>query len=113
MKATFLSTEVLQKYNRVVDKLKVEMKRTSIDDYMWCLKSWKKDGKAIVKLYYGERNTLYGNSTRDHSKTTIVNLFTNFSKKHLMSRSTIVDEKHLITIPIPSHNHQTNDLDSS
>ncbi|CAK9231451.1 unnamed protein product [Sphagnum troendelagicum] len=68
MKATFLSIEVLQKYNRVVDKLKVEMKKTSIDDHMWCFWSWKKDGKTIVKLYYGECNTLYGNSTGDHSK---------------------------------------------
>ncbi|CAK9276077.1 unnamed protein product [Sphagnum jensenii] len=71
MKATFLSIEVLQKYNRVVDKLKVEMKKTSIDNHMWCLKSWQKDGKTIVKLYYGERNTLYGNLTRDHSKPMI------------------------------------------
>jgi hypothetical protein len=85
MKATFLSTKVLQKYNRVVDKLKVGMKRTSIDDHMWCLKSWKKDGKAIMKLYYGECNKPYGNSTGDRNKTTIVNLFTNFSKKHLVS----------------------------
>jgi hypothetical protein len=82
MKATFLSTDVLEKYNRAVDKLKVEMKRSSIDDHMWCLSSWEKDGNAIVKLYYGECNKLYGNSTGDHSKITIVNLFANFSKKH-------------------------------
>jgi hypothetical protein len=85
MTATFLSTKVLEKYNRDVDKLKVEMKRTNTDDRMWCLKSWEKDGKAIVKLYYGECNKLYGNSTGDHSKTTIVNMFANFSKKHLVS----------------------------
>ncbi|CAM6010625.1 unnamed protein product [Sphagnum balticum] len=69
MKATFLLTEVLEKYNRTIDKFKVEMKRTNIDDHMWCLKSWEKDGKAIVKLYYGECNKLNGNSIGDHSKS--------------------------------------------
>jgi hypothetical protein len=85
MKATFLSTEVLRKSNKTGDKLKVEMKKINIDDHMWCLKSWEKDGKAIVKLYCGECNKLHGNSIGDYSKATIVNLFANFSKKHLVS----------------------------
>ncbi len=85
MKATILSIKVLEKPNKVVDKLKVEMKRISIDDHMWCLESRKKDGKAIVKLYYGECNKLHGNSTGDWSKSTIVNMFASFSKKHLVS----------------------------
>lgn len=89
MKSTLLSTEVLAKYSAAVDKLKVEMKRTTVDDHMWCLKSWDKDGKGIVKLYCGECSKLYGNSVGDHSKTTISNLFGNFSKKHLVSTSHI------------------------
>ena len=89
MKSTLLSTEVLAKYSAAVDKLKVEMKRTTVDDHMWCLKSWDKDGKGIVKLYCGECSKLYGNSVGDHSKTTISNMFGNFSKKHLVSTSHI------------------------
>ena len=89
MKSTLLSAEVLAKYSTAVDKLKVEMKRTTVDDHMWCLKSWDKDGKGIVKLYCGECSKLYGNSVGDHSKTAISNLFGNFSKKHLISTSHI------------------------
>jgi hypothetical protein len=99
MKATFLSTEVLEKSNKVGDKLKVEMKRISVDDHMWCLKSWEKDGKAIVKLYYGECNKLHGNSTGDWiivrpPLLICLQTFQRNTQCHLlMSRSTIVDEK--------------------
>ncbi len=85
MISTLLSTEVLEKYKRAVEKLKAEMKRMSIDDHMWCLKSWDQDGSAIVKLYCGECSKLYGSNEGDHNKITIANLFANFSKKHLVS----------------------------
>ena len=85
MTATLLSTEELQRYMGCVDKLKVDLKRITLDDHEWYLKSWDKDGKAIVKLYCGECSKLYGNSTGDHSKTAVYNLFGNFGKKHLQS----------------------------
>lgn len=56
-----------------------------LGDHVWYLKSYDLNGKGVVKIYCAECKNNIGGTSRDHSKTGIANLFTNYKKSHVMS----------------------------
>jgi hypothetical protein len=85
VKSTLVPLEIMNKYQRGEEKLRKELGLISLEDHMWCLKSWDKDGVGVVKLFCEECGKDCGGSSGDHSKITINNLFSNFRKNHLLS----------------------------
>lgn len=48
LKSTLVPLEIMDKYQRGEEKLRKELGLISLEDHMWCLKSWDKDGVGVV-----------------------------------------------------------------
>lgn len=51
LKFTLVPPETMNRYHRGEKKLRKELGLISLEDHMWCLKSWDKDGVWVVKLF--------------------------------------------------------------
>ena len=88
LQSLLLREEILEKY-KVCHFVKKELRDISLDDHVWNLKLVDINGVAVVKLHYGECDKDFGGSSREHTKSTINNLFANFKKSHIMSNAHI------------------------
>ena len=89
-KSTILPTEILEKYTKVVSKLKSELQFITLDDQLWFLNSWDQSNIPVLKLQCVECNNGFGLNNGDHCKTTINNLFANSKASHIMSNMHIM-----------------------
>jgi hypothetical protein len=85
MQSLLLSKEVQEKYLRSAAKLKKELQNLNLDDTLWNLRSWDKNGVVVVKLHCGECKKGFGGHSSDHSKLAIHNLMNNFKVSHVVS----------------------------
>lgn len=85
LKSVLIGKEVLELYQRGEQKLWKELKDISLEDHLWTLKTWDKDGAAIVKLHCVECDMDFGGGSSDHNKSLVSNLFSNFMKSHIKS----------------------------
>jgi hypothetical protein len=81
--------EAIDKFKMCHVRLKKELKLISLEDHVWTLKSFDNNNVGVVKLQCGEYQKDFGGGSRDHSKSTIHNLFINFKKSHIMSNAHI------------------------
>ena len=85
MKSTLVPHDVLQWYKKAEEKLREDLKKVSIEDHDWSLRSLDQGGVGVVKLFCGECRTFIGGNTGKNTKTAVTNLFSNFRKSHLIS----------------------------
>lgn len=78
MNSTLQTKEILEKYTKVVSKLKSELQSITLDDHLWF-------HGIIGKLYCAECNNDFGSKSGDHSTTTINNVFAKVKESCIMS----------------------------
>lgn len=89
LQSTLISNEAMTMYHKAEQKLRKDLKDQTLQDHLWCLKSWDHNGTAIVKLYCDECDVLFGGNTGEHNKNTVTNLFSNFKRSHIGSNAHI------------------------
>ena len=85
MNSTLVSKDVLGWYQKAEEKMWQDLKKVSMEDHNWELRSWDQGRVGVIKLFCGECRTFIGGSTRKNMKTAVTNLFSNFRKSHLNS----------------------------
>lgn len=68
--------DVLQWY-KVEEGFHIVLKKVSMENHDWSLRSWDHAGAGVVKLYCGECQTLIGGSTGQDTKSFVTNLYYN------------------------------------
>jgi hypothetical protein len=97
--STLVLMEVMDKYIGDAEKLRKELKHISLDDHTWTLHSRDSNGVGVVHLWCGECDREFGGKAGDHSKIAMTNLFTSFSKKHIMFQMHVKNWCHRKGIP--------------
>lgn len=85
LKSNIVPKDIMQRYTSANDKLRKELKLSSLEDHRWNLRSWDQSGAGVVKLYCVECFKDFGPASSDQTETTIQNLFANLKKSHIMS----------------------------
>ena len=75
----------MDKYLDFERKTTRELHNRDMDDHNWVLKSFDKNGVAIVKFHYVECGKDCGGSSGKHSKDAVSNLFNNFKNSHVVT----------------------------
>ena len=82
--STLISKKVWERYLEQSEKMKRDLKCSSLEDNRWLLKTIDFNGNGIVKIYCIECHKQVGGKSGKHDKTNIQNLFNNFRSKHLL-----------------------------
>ena len=85
MRSLLLPNHVMDLYLERAKKCRAELKRVSLDDHEWWLKTFDLNGSGIVKLWCAECKKDCRGDAKDHTKSQIDNLFNNFRRSHIVS----------------------------
>jgi len=83
--STLLPNVVWEWYLKQAEKIKRDLKCSSLEDNCWFLRTSNFNGNAIVKIFCVECHKEIGRDSRKHDKVNIQNLFNNFKSKHLLN----------------------------
>ena len=85
LQSQLLPTDVMDHYLERAKKLRLELKRVTLHDHDWYLKTFDLNGTGVVKLWYAECKKDCGRGRKDHTEAYIDNLFNNFRQSHIVS----------------------------
>ena len=83
MKSTLIPKSAMEIYLEGQDKLKVALKKISLEDHRWSLKSWDENNVGIIKIICHECPREMEGTSRMHQKNNMNNMFSNFKKNHV------------------------------